>query len=155
MTENRTTKTGRWTLILILACLTANAAAQAFYDATGYKIAAKTGDSTCNVTGSDYVVQNGQLIRLFDGQQREDMGVYYFLRESDRITYYNVYDQRAGYYLTDLKRFVRVEPGSDKENQAAVMLDEQIYTADGKLTYRFDKGFPVEFIGFILFFFLG
>jgi hypothetical protein len=149
---------GAWLLAWALAGLTGCAGTvtgQSLFDATGNKIASKTGENTYNITGGDYVLRNGNLIRSFGGELREDMGVYYYLLEDGRMVYYNVYDQRVGYYVPASRRFVRIEPGSDKESEAAVVLNGEVFTQDKTPTYRFENGFEMEMIGFILFFFMG
>jgi hypothetical protein len=149
-------KRNRLLLFCLMAALTASLHAQSFYEVkTGARIATKTGVNALEVTGSKFVVRNGQLIETWDGELREDLGVKYYRRENNRVNYYNAEEQLVGYYLPDVKRFVRVEAKGEKEDYVAVILDGQIYTADAKPSFRIDSGFEPELAGLVLFFFLG
>jgi hypothetical protein len=141
-------------LLLGLAlCMAGTVKAQSLYDAAGVKLATKLSKNSFEVTGSTFVVNDGKLIWLFDGQLREDVDVRYYVRENDRITYYNTQGQIAGYYVPSVKRYYRVEAGGHKEDQIALLYEGAIYTIDENPSFRVDDGFDPEFIGFILFFF--
>jgi hypothetical protein len=146
----------RLLLLCLMAGLTGMLYAQSLYEVTsGTRIATKTGVNTLEVTGSKFVIRNGQLITTWDGELREDLGVKYYRRENNRVNYYNDDERLVGYYLPDVKRYVRTEAGSEKEDYVAVILDGQIYNGEGKPAFRIDEGFEPELAGLILFFFMG
>jgi hypothetical protein len=147
-------KRNKLILLCLAACLAGTLRAQSLYEIkTGARIAAKTAPDKLEVTGSHFVLRNGQMITTFDGELREDMGVRYFRRESDRMNYYTADERLVGYYLPDVKRFVHVE--GEKEAHIAVILDGKIYGSEGQPVFRIDDGFEPELAGLVLFFFLG
>ncbi|MDR1600998.1 MAG: hypothetical protein LBS42_01035 [Tannerella sp.] len=149
-------KINRLLLFCLMASLTGTLYAQSFYEVkTGARIATKTGINTLEVTGSKFVLRDGRMITTWDGELREDLGVKYYRRENNQVNYYNADEQLVGYYLPDVKRFVRIEARSEKEDYIAVIVDGQIYTMDEKPTFRIDSGFEPELVGLVLFFFLG
>jgi hypothetical protein len=140
-------------LLALTACSRGDLKAQAFYDAEGFQMAHRTGADTYEVTGSAFTVRGGNLIPMFDGELREDLGGKYFKTEGDRVNYYNQDEQIVGSYETTTKRYIHIEHG--KEDYTAVLLDGAIYTDGSEPAFRLEGDFDPEFAGCILFFFLG
>lgn len=143
-------------LLLLLPCFAGKSYAQSLYDKQGRVIATKINKAQINVTGSTFLIEEGRMIEVWDGVRREDLGINY-IRQTDgnRIEYINRKDELVGYYVPVENRFYRVEVRSGKVNHVALLYERQVYTLDEMPTFRVDTGFPPEWVGYILFFFLG
>ena len=144
-------------LLLLLPCFAGKSYAQSMYDnRQGRVIATKINNAQINVTGSTFLIEEGRMIEVLDGVRREDLGSNYARpTDENRIEYINREDQLAGYYIPSENRFYRVEPRNGKVEHVALLYEGQIYTLDEKPAFYIDIGFPPEWIGYVLFFFLG
>lgn len=143
-------------LLLLLPCFAGKGYAQSMYDRQGRVIATKVNNAQINVTGSTFLIEEGRMIEVLDGVRREDLGINYARpTDENRIEYINREDKLAGYYIPAENRFYRVEPRNGKVEHVALLYERQIYTMDEKPAFYIDTGFPPEWIGYVLFFFLG
>lgn len=143
-------------LLLLLPCFAGKSYAQSLYDKQRRVIATKINNEQINVTGSTFLIEEGRMIEVLDGVRREDLGINY-IRQTDgnRIEYINKESQLVGYYVPSENRFYRVEVRSGKVDHVALLYEGQVYTLDEQPVFRIDASFPPEWIGCVLFFFLG
>lgn len=143
-------------LLFLLPCFAGKSYAQSLYDRQGRVIATKINNEQINVTGSTFLIEEGRMIEVLDGARREDLGINYIREpDSNRIEYINKESQLVGYYVPSENWFYRVEVRSGKVNHVALLYEGQVYTLDEKPSFRIDAGFPPEWVGYVLFFFLG
>ncbi len=142
--------------MLLLPCFAGKSYAQSLYDKQERVIATKINNEQINVTGSTFLIEEGRMIEVLDGARREDLGINYIRQpDSNRIEYINKESQLVGYYVPSENRFYRVEVRSGKVDHVALLYEGQVYTLDEKPSFRIDAGFPPEWVGYVLFFFLG
>ncbi len=142
-------------LLFSLLCFSEECYAQALYDKQSNVIATKISDKKLNVTGSTFLIEDGRMIEVRNGERREDLGINYASRTNNRTEYFNKEDRLVGYHIPSENRFYHVESISGKANHIALLYERKIYTVDEKPTFTVDRDFPPEWVGYVLFFFLG
>lgn len=143
-------------LLLLLPYFAGKSHAQSLYDRQERVIATKINNAQINITGSTFLIEERRMIEVLNGAHQEDLGINYARKTNDnRIEYINREDELVGYYVPMENRFYRVEPRSGKVEHVALLYEGQIYTLDEIPVFRIDAGFPSEWVGYVLFFFLG
>lgn len=145
----------RYILLFILCGLSLHIYAQSLYDKQGKMVATKVGDNRLDVTGSTFLIEEGRLIPIIDNIRYDDGMVNYTRRTDNSLEYINQQGERVGYYMPSENRFYHVEPNGDKAVQAAFLYEGKVYTIDENPTFTLDGDFPPEWLGYVLFFFLG
>jgi len=127
--------------------------AQSMFDMDGNQIATKMNDYTLNVTGSIFTIKNGRLIETFQGKEREDLPVNYYIQEDNRVKYYTSEGRYVGFYTPSENRYYHYYPGKkEPEVHIALLYNNEIFTIDEKPTYKIDPGFDPVWVGCVLFF---
>lgn len=104
-----------------------------------------------------YKIENNKIWALFSGIPEETGARGSYKKSSDRISFYDRYDDIVGYYTPSEGRFYSVSGTGElfeKESSAGVLLDGILYMIDpeGKsYSLIVDKNISVEIIGFYLF----